>query len=107
MLFSDLVASTLDSIRTQWRNSMVAVGGIAWGLGALLLLMAYGVLGFAVLHAITRGLNARPFLLAVTYLAVLLVSWLMLAICLLGVIDTAIDVRALVARKTGPPTSRV
>jgi uncharacterized protein YybS (DUF2232 family) len=81
--------------------------GIVAGVVTASLLMAYGVLGFAVLHAITRGLNARPFLLAVTYLAVLLVSWLMLAICLLGVIDTAIDVRALVARKTGPPTSRV
>ena len=68
------------------------------------LLMAYGVLGFAVLHAITRGLNGRPFVLAGTYLAVLLVSWLILAICLLGLIDTVIDVRALVARKNGPPT---
>ena len=81
--------------------------GIVAGVVTASLLMAYGVLGFAVLHAITRGLNARPFVLAGTYLAVLLVSWLMLAICLLGVIDTAIDVRALVARKTGPPRSSV
>lgn len=68
------------------------------------LLMAYGVLGFAILHDITRGLNARPLVLAGTYLAVLLVSWLMLAICLLGVIDTLTDVRALIAHKNAPPT---
>jgi hypothetical protein len=68
------------------------------------LLMAYAVLGFSVLHAVTRGLNGRPFVLAGIYLAVLLVSWLILAICLLGLIDTVIDVRALVARKTNTPT---
>ena len=67
------------------------------------LLMAYAVLGFSVLHAVTRGLNGRPFVLAGTYLAVLLVSWLILAICLLGLIDTVIDVRALVARRNNPP----
>jgi hypothetical protein len=68
------------------------------------LLMAYAVLGFSVLHAVTRGLNGRPFVLAGTYLAVLLVSWLILAICLLGLIDTLIDVRGLVARKNNSPT---
>ena len=35
------------------------------------LLMAYGVLGFAVLHAITRGMNSRRFLLGGIYAAVL------------------------------------
>jgi hypothetical protein len=57
-----------------------------------------------VLHAVTRGLNGRSFVLVGTYLAVLLVSWLIVAICLLGLIDTVIDVRALVARKNKPPT---
>jgi hypothetical protein len=68
------------------------------------LLMAYAVLGFSVLHAVTRGWNGRPFVLAGTYLAMLLVTWLILAVCLLGLIDTVIDVRALVARKNSPPT---
>ena len=77
--------------------------GIVAGVVSASLLMAYGVLGFAVLHAITQGMNARPFLLGGTYLAVLLIGWLVLALCVLGVLDTAIDLRGRVARKRGPP----
>ncbi len=29
--------------------------------------LVYGVLGFAVLHAITQGMSARPFVLSITY----------------------------------------
>jgi hypothetical protein len=48
-------------------------------------------------------MNSRPFLLAGTYLAVLMVGWLILALCLLGVLDTIIDLRARASRKRGPP----
>ena len=68
------------------------------------LLMAYGVLGFAVLHSITQGMNSRSFLLAGTYLAVLMIGWLILALCLLGAFDSMIDLRARVSRKRGPPS---
>jgi Predicted membrane protein (DUF2232) len=77
--------------------------GIVAGVMSASLLMAYGVLGFAVLHAITQGMNSRPFVLGGAYVAVLMVGWLILAICLLGVLDTAIDLRSRVARKRGPP----
>jgi hypothetical protein len=81
-------------------------GGLTGIIGSVIsasLLMAYGVLGFAVLHSITQGMNSRPFLLAGTYLAVLMVGWLILALCLLGVLDTIIDLRARASRKRGPP----
>jgi hypothetical protein len=77
--------------------------GIVAGVMSASLLMAYGVLGFAVLHAITQGMNSRPFVLGGAYVAVLMIGWLILAICLLGVLDTAIDLRSRVARKRGPP----
>jgi hypothetical protein len=32
-----------------------------------------------------------------------MVGWLVLALCLLGLVDAAIDLRARVARKRGPP----
>jgi hypothetical protein len=67
------------------------------------LLLAYGVLGFAVLHAITQGTSARPFVLSVTYAGVILLGWPMLALCLLGLIDTLIGLRARIAAKRGPP----
>ena len=77
--------------------------GIIAGVLSASLLMAYGVLGFAVLHAITRGMASRMFLLGGVYAAVLVFGWPVLALCLLGLIDAAIDLRARIARKRGPP----
>ena len=77
--------------------------GIVAGVLSASLLMAYGVLGFAVLHAITHGMNSRAFLLGGVYAAVLVFGWPVLALCLLGLIETAIDLRARIARKRGPP----
>jgi len=77
--------------------------GIVAGIASASLLLAYGVLGFAVLHAMTQGLQMRPFLLGLAYAAVFLIGWPILALCLLGLIDTAFDLRGRVARKRGPP----
>jgi hypothetical protein len=79
--------------------------GIAAGVLAAALLMAYGVLGFAVLHAITQGMNGRGFLLGGVYAAVLVLGWPALALCLLGLIETVIDLRARIARTRGPPAA--
>ena len=77
--------------------------GIVAGVFSASLLMAYGVLGFAVLHAITRGMASRMFLLAGVYIAVLVLGWPVLALCLLGLIEAVIDLRARIAAKRGPP----
>ncbi len=77
--------------------------GIAAGVFSASLLMAYGILGFAVLHAITRGMASRMFLLAGIYIAVLVLGWPVLALCLLGLIEAVIDLRARIAAKRGPP----
>jgi hypothetical protein len=78
--------------------------GIIAGVLSASLLMAYGVLGFAVLHAITQGINSRGFLLGGVYAAVIVFGWPVLALCLLGLIEIAFNIRARVARKRGPPT---
>jgi hypothetical protein len=80
--------------------------GVVAGVLAAGLLMAYGVLGFAVLHVITKGMNGRGFLLGGVYAAVLVIGWPVLALCLLGLIETAIDLRARIARTRGPPPAR-
>ena len=77
--------------------------GIVAGVLSASLLLAYGVLGFAVLHAITQGMDSRAFLLGGTYAAVLVFGWPVLALCLLGLIETAFNLRARVAHKRGPP----
>ncbi len=78
--------------------------GIVAGVFSASLLMAYGVLGFAVLHTLTQGMNARPFLLGGIYASVLVFGWPVLGLCLLGLIDAALDLRARYAHKRGPPT---
>ena len=77
--------------------------GIVAGIISASLLLAYGVLGFAVLHAITQGLQIRTVVLGLAYAAVFLIGWPILALCLLGLVDTALDLRGRVARKRGPP----
>ena len=101
MRFPPLLMGALAmAIALGFTNGLI---GILANVVSASLLIAYGVLGFAVLHAITQGTNARPFILAGTYTAVLMVAWLVLALCLLGLVDAAIDLRARVARKRGPP----
>ncbi len=95
-----LTAGLAGAIALSFVGGLV---GIVASVVSASLLMAYGVLGFAVLHAITQGMNSRPFLLGGTYLVVLMIGWLILVLCLLGVVDTMIDLRARVASKRGPP----
>jgi len=102
MSFPPLVAAALFvAIVLSFLDGML---GIVGGIVAASLLLAYGVLGFAVLHAITQGMSARPFVLSVTYAGVILLGWPMLALCLLGLVDTAIGLRGRVSAKRGPPT---
>jgi hypothetical protein len=70
------------------------------------LLMAYAILGFAVLHVITRGVGGRGFLLGGAYAAVVVFGWPVLGMSFLGLADTAFNIRHHVATKRGPPTLR-
>ena len=67
------------------------------------LLMAYGMLGLAVLHSITQGSKSRAFLIAGAIVAVGFFRWPILGLCLLGLIDSVVDLRTRVARRRGPP----
>ena len=64
--------------------------------------MAYAILGFAVLHAITRGMGSRAFMLGGAYVAVVVFGWPVLAMSLLGLADTAFDIRGRVAAPARP-----
>ncbi len=80
--------------------------GVMAGVVTAGLLMAYGVLGFAVMHALTRDMNGRGFLLGGVYAAVAVLGWPILALSLLGLIEAAIGLRARVAAKRRPPSFR-
>jgi predicted membrane protein DUF2232 len=79
------------------------VAGVAAALPAASLLLAYAALGFAVLHAITRRLPSRAILLIGVYIAVAVFGWPVLLLTLLGLIDTALDLRTRLAATRGPP----
>ncbi|MEA3025125.1 MAG: hypothetical protein QOF91_410 [Alphaproteobacteria bacterium] len=93
-------ALTGAAVAASFLSGMV---GISAGVLAASLLMAYAILGFAVLHMITRGTGSRPFTLGGIYAAVIVFGWPVLAMSLLGLADTAFDFRGRAARRRGPP----
>ena len=101
MTFPPLVAAALAiAMALSFLGGLL---GIVAGVLSASLLMAYGVLGFAVLHTITQGVNSRGFLLGGAYAAVIVFGWPVLAFCLLGLIEIAFNIRARFAQKRGPP----
>ena len=105
----DLAAMQFPSYAPLLTGSAIAASflpglvGTAAGVLAAAMLMAYALLGFAVLHHISRGMNARVFLLGGAYVSVLVLGWPVLLMMLLGLADTALDLRGRVAKRRGPP----
>jgi hypothetical protein len=82
------------------------LAGTLAGAFAASLLMAFAILGFAVLHAITRGMSSRVVVLAAVYAAATVLGWPMLAISILGVAEATFKIRGRLASKRGPPSLR-
>src|SRR6266699_5031995 len=80
--------------------------GIAAGVLTASLLTAYALVGLAVLHATTRGINGRGFVLAGIYAAVAVFGWPALLLSLLGLADLALDFRRRAAKRRGLPETR-
>jgi hypothetical protein len=68
--------------------------------------MAYALVGFAVLHALTVGFAGRRLMLGATYVAAFLLGWPLLPMMALGLADAVLDIRGRLANKRGPPASR-
>jgi hypothetical protein len=85
--------------------------GVSASALAASLVIAHVLLGLAVIHAATVGLNGRGFILGSVYASVLIfgwpVRWPLLLIGLLGITDALVDVRGLLARRRGPPAAPV
>jgi hypothetical protein len=99
-----LPAATPAALAAALAGSFIpGVAGTAATVTAGCLLVAYAALGFAVLHGITRHLQSRLVVLSGVYALVALLWWPLLLMTLLGLIDTAFDLRARVAAARGPP----
>jgi hypothetical protein len=108
----DLAALTLPPSSSALLAAAIAgsflpdLAGVLAGLLAASLLMAFAILGFAVLHAITRGMRARIVMLTALYAAAIVLGWPVLAMAVLGLAEILLNIRSRVARKRGPPTLR-
>lgn len=103
MTFPPLTAAALAlAIALSFLDGMT---GLLAGVASAALLIAYGVLGFAVIHSVTQGLTARGFVLAGVYAAVLIFGWPILILCLVGLAEQIFNFRARAALRRGPPAS--
>jgi hypothetical protein len=109
----DLSTMTLPGITPGLLAAAIAgsflpdLAGLLAGVLAASLFMAYAIMGFAVLHAVTRGMNGRTFALVGAYFFVVALGWPILAMSLLGLAETAFNIRARFASPAaGPPATR-
>jgi hypothetical protein len=81
-------------------------GGLAAILAQIVtttLMMAYALVGFAVLHTLTLALKSRAFCLGCTYAIVLAFGWPVLVMVALGVADAIFGFRLRYGKRRPPP----
>ncbi len=81
------------------------LAGLIASLFAATLLVAFTMLGFAVLHALTRGLSGRAAMLSGAYAFVAVLGWPALVAVLLGVAESIFKWRAKAAGRGPPPVA--
>ena len=91
-----------DAIKMMTKETVIPAGASkALFIFAPMLTFMLAVLGLAVVHSITRGIGSRPFLLGGIYASIFVFGWPVLVLCLLGIAEAALDLRARAARKRG------
>ncbi len=98
-----LPTSVIGILAVAWLGYFLpSMIGVVAGVFATTLLLAYALVGFAVLHSVTRGMQSRPGLLAGSY-ATLILGWPLVLVAIVGLADAVIDLRAWVAKRRGVP----
>ena len=67
------------------------------------LMMAYTIIGFAVLHTLTLAVKSRGIWLTCTYFVATIFTWPLLAMMVLGIVDAIFGLRQSYLRRTRPP----
>ncbi|MCA6107394.1 DUF2232 domain-containing protein [Bradyrhizobium cenepequi] len=67
------------------------------------LMVAYALTGFAVLHTVTQSLNSRAFWLSCAYVVVVIFTWPVVAMVMLGIADALFGLRQRYLRSRPPP----
>ncbi len=79
--------------------------GLASGVFTASLLLAYALLGLAVLHTVTLGMTGRGFMLTGLYFTVGLFGWPIVLMSLIGLLETMLSLRARVVARRKPPAA--
>jgi hypothetical protein len=82
--------------------------GFVAAIGVAVLAVAYSIVGFSALHALTRNARARTWILAGAWIGVILLGWPLLFVAMLGLADSVFDLRGKQAARKPPfpPLSR-
>ncbi len=105
----DLKTAALPPMTLVAMSAAIAlcfVGGLLAMLAQIVtaaLLMAYALIGFAVLHTVTLALKNRALWLSCTYTIVVVFSWPLLAIAALGLADAVFGLRQRYLQTRPPP----
>ena len=86
-------------------NFLPDLVGLVGGVFAASLLLAYALLGFAVLHTITAGISGRAFMLTGLYVTVVLFGWPLIVMSLVGLVETMVALRARFAARRARPAA--
>jgi hypothetical protein len=78
--------------------------GLVASLFAATVTVAFAMVGFAVVHTLTRGMNGRAVILWGTYLCVLFLLWPVVVMTIIGVAETLFGLRGRFSRR-GPPAA--
>ncbi|MFG1392182.1 YybS family protein [Xanthobacter agilis] len=77
--------------------------GLVGSVAAATVMLAFSLVGFAVVHAITIGYGGRAMILAALWLTTVVLGWPVLAMAVLGFTDALFDFRARLAGRPLPP----
>jgi hypothetical protein len=81
---------------------MTGMPGFIAAIAVAVLSVAYAIVGFSVLHAITQGFAARTWILAGAWIGVVLFGWPLIFVALFGIADSIFDLRGKAAARKPP-----
>ena len=77
--------------------------GLIGQIGVMLMITIFTIVGLATLHGLTIGNPMRPFILGSTYLALFVLSWvIMVPLVVLALVDLQFNLRARKRSAAGP-----
>ncbi len=88
-------------------SALPGLTGFAAGVIGASFMVVYAALGLALIHAGTRGMNGRNFMLSVMYVLLALQTWVVVILAAIGILEFLFGLRARIAatRRPGtPPT---